>query len=123
MLIFKTKDFAQWAKKMKTADSKFIKAISKIEHGLIDAELGNYLYKERVALQNSGKREGARTIIAYKDWDKAYFLYGFAKNEKDTISITEKYALKKYADVLINMSAKQLHNAKIGGEIIEVCYE
>jgi len=120
MLIFKTKDFSRWAKKIKLSDSKLIDAISEMTQGLIDAELGRYLYKKRIALQNSGKRGGARTIIAYKDKEIAYFIYGFAKNEKENISTSEKEAFKEYAITLIDMDAKQLHIAIVSGEIIEV---
>lgn len=123
MLIFKTRDFSQWAKKMKVSDSKLVEAIVEMEEGLIDAELGKFLYKKRIAIQNTGKRGGARTLIAYKAQDRAYFIYGFAKNEKENISVKEKEALRRYAYALINMDSKQLHNAIIGGEIREVDYE
>jgi hypothetical protein len=123
MQIFKTRDFARWAKKMKLSNSKLVSVITEMEQGLIDAELGKHLYKKRIALQNAGKRGGVRTIIAYKDQDKSYFIYGFSKNEKENISPAEKEAFRKYANLLINMNSKQLHNAIVGGEIIEVNHE
>jgi len=123
MLIFKTKSFNKWAKKMGVLDSNLALAIFEMEKGLIDAELGKFLYKKRISLQNKGKRGGARTIIAYKNKDKAYFLYGFAKNEKENIDSETKETLRRYAEIFMNFNVSQLNKAIFNGEIIEVNHE
>lgn len=119
MDVFKTRLFAKWAKKMRITDKQLIKAIDEIEQGLVEAELGKYLYKKRIAL-NSGKRDGARTIIAYKEGDRAYFLEAFRKNEKENITEWEEIAFKKLAFYLMNLSTRELDEALINGELIGV---
>lgn len=46
------------------SDSALLDAVAKMECGLIDADLGGNLYKQRVALPEHGKSGGTRTIIA-----------------------------------------------------------
>src|ERR1700683_1838925 len=59
------------------------------KRGLIDADLGSGLLKQRVARAGEGRSGGYRTIIAYRAGDRAVFLYGFAKNERDNIGDDE----------------------------------
>ncbi len=105
---------------MKVSDLRLATAIAEMEAGLMGAELSKNLYKKRIALQTRGKRGGGRTIIIYKKQEKAFFIYGFAKNEKESISTMETEAFKKYGDILLNMDQKQLNDAIIGREITEV---
>ncbi len=74
-------------------------------------------------LQCRAKGNGARTIIAYKHREKAFFIYGFAKNEKDNIDAKEKEALIKYASILVGLDARQMKQTTLGGELIEVNHE
>jgi len=52
---------------------------------LIDAELGGGLIKQRVARSGGGRLGGYRTVIAFRAAQRAVFLYGFAKSERDNI--------------------------------------
>lgn len=65
-----------------------------MECGLVDADLGGHIFKKRVALEGRGKRGSVRTLLAYKVADKAFFVYGFAKNTRANISDRELKALK-----------------------------
>ena len=123
MKVFKTKSFAQWAKGLKITDAKLSAAVTEMEQGLIEASLGHGLYKKRIAVPGKGKRGGARTIVAYKQAEKAFFIYGFAKNEKDNVDAKEKEALVKYASVLVSLDARQMKQTTLGGELIEVNHE
>ncbi|STX52141.1 Uncharacterized protein conserved in bacteria [Legionella busanensis] len=62
--------------------------------GLFDANLGGNVYKKRIPLDNKGKRGGARTIVAFRFNNKAFFIYSFAKNKKANITDKELKALK-----------------------------
>ena len=62
-------------------------AVAEIGQGLMDANLGGYVVKKRVALGGRGKSGGVRTLLAFKIRDKAFFLYGFAKTSKATSPI------------------------------------
>ncbi len=120
MRIFKTKWFTKWAKKEKLPNSLLIAAVEEIEQGLVDANLGGHVMKKRVALSGRGKSGGARTIIAYKVKDKAFFIYGFAKNKRDNIDVKELQALQVLATDLLSYSDKMLISAVKDNELTEV---
>lgn len=54
--------------------------------------------------------------------NKAFFIYGFVKNEKDNISEKELKTLKLLAEHLLNYSYKKLQVAIKEGELKEVSY-
>ena len=82
MRVFKNKLFSKWATKEGLSDEDLLNAVAEIENGLIDADLGGSVLKKRVALAGRGKSAGSRTLLAYRISDKAFFVYGFAKECK-----------------------------------------
>ncbi len=60
------------------------KAVSEMERGLVDADLGGGVVKKRVALPGRGKRGGARTLVATNRGDRWFFVYGFEKSVRTT---------------------------------------
>lgn len=120
MRIFKTRDFSKWADKERLLDSTLRTAVAEIERGLVDASLGGHVYKKRVALGGRGKSGGVRTLLAYKAGDKAFYLYGFAKNARANINEDEKRALKLLAGNLMGYSEKALAKALKAGALVEV---
>ena len=120
MRIFKTRHFSKWADKEGLNNNSLLLAVSEIESGLVDADLGGNVYKKRVATNNRGKSGGSRTLLAYKAGNKAFFVYGFTKNTRANVTQTELKALKALAKELLSYSNKELVNAITYGEIIEV---
>lgn len=118
--IFKNKSFARFAKKVEICDSALCKAISNAENGLIDADLGGGVIKQRVARNGEGKSSGFRTMILFKTSVRAFFVYGFAKNEKDNISDDDLIALKKLATKMQNYSDAELNQAINKQLLIEI---
>jgi hypothetical protein len=55
MKAFKTRTFQRWAGKAGVTDAALLDVMALMERGLIDAELGGNLYKQRVALPGHGK--------------------------------------------------------------------
>ena len=102
------------------SDAALSEAVAEMAHGLVDADLGGYLLKKRIALPGMGKRGGARTIIATKMTDRWFFLYGFSKNEQANVSIDELKALRELASDLLGLSDRMLERTLVGGEIVEV---
>ena len=117
MRIFKTKLFNRWAEKEGLADEALQIAVEELGNGLVDADLGGHVYKKRVSLAGRGKRGGARTLIAFRIGEKAFFLYGFTKNVRSNISDKDLKALRLLAGVLLNYTDAALTKA---GELIEV---
>lgn len=89
MQAFKTKIFARWARSEGLGDDTLASAIAEMERGLIDAKLGGHIVKKRVGMSGRGKRGGIRTLVAYHQGKKAFFVYGFAKNVRGNISDKE----------------------------------
>jgi hypothetical protein len=120
MRVFKNKAFSKWAIQEELTDSSLLNAVKEMEAGLVDADLGGYLFKKRVALPARGKSSGVRTLLAYKIADKAFFVYGFAKSVQSNISNDELKALKHLAKELFAYSDKELTQAISYGALIEV---
>lgn len=120
MRIFKYRTFHQWAKKEGISDSALKKAIEEVENGLFDANLGNGLYKQRVAKKGQGKRGGYRTILAYKEKNRSVFMYGFAKKDQANISNREGEIYRKLANYFLKMTDSALEILIKNGELFEV---
>ena len=108
---FTTKWFNKWTKKVRLTNSELLQAINNLAEGLSVSNLGGHLFKVRVKKVGGGKSSGYRTIIVYKENDKAIFIYGFGKNEKQNISITELKYFKKLASDLLGLSDKQIEQS------------
>ncbi len=89
-------------------DFDLIEAINEIEQGLFEANLGANFYKKRVAAQGKGKRGGARTILAFRKKDKAFFVYGYAKSMRSDLSDRELEAYKEASKVLLKLTSEEL---------------
>ena len=122
MRIVKTKEFAKWARKESLTDESLIKVIHEMNQGLIGIALGGQIYKKRIALQSGGKRGGARTIIAFVVEDKAFFLYGYSKNQKASLNLRELKSFKMYGEHVIEFNDEELIVATKSGELMEVVY-
>ena len=120
MRIFKNKVFHKWAEKEGLGDDILRIAVDEMERGLIAADLGGHVVKKRVAVGDQGKRGGVRALLAYKSGDKAFFIYGFAKNARANVSMDELKALKYLAKELLNYSDRALVKAIRHGALIEV---
>jgi|SaaInlStandDraft_3_1057020.scaffolds.fasta_scaffold128877_1 hypothetical protein len=118
--IYKNKSFYKWAKKEGIKDLEIAKAVVEMEQGLIGADLEDICIKKRVPLRNRGKSSGARTLVAYKKSNKAFFLYGFAKNERANISDRDQKALKELGDYYLSLSIRSLSHAIDKRRLFEV---
>ena len=120
MQALKTKAFAKWARGEGLGDATLGAAVAEMERGLIDAQLGGQVVKKRVAFPGRGKRGSVRTVVAFKQGDKAFFIYGFAKNERGNVSERELQALKLLARELLSYTATSLNKALRAGELIDI---
>ena len=65
MRIFKTKAFDKFAQKNRISDRELYEAITRAEAGLIDADLGGNIIKQRLSGNQQGRRGGYRSFIFY----------------------------------------------------------
>ena len=120
MRIFKNKRFAKFAKDEGISDAKLCFVVKNAEAGLVDVNYGGGVIKQRVARPNEGKSGGYRAIILYCRGDKAFFVYGFPKNERDNISKGEEREFKELAKVTFALSDDQLAKLIRDGVYTEV---
>jgi hypothetical protein len=84
MSVFKTRVFDRWAGKAGVTDPALLKAVADIERGLIDADLGSNLFKQRVALPGRGKSGNSRTLLASGLLARCTFFSGLRKRTATT---------------------------------------
>ena len=120
MRIFKTKGVARFARRERIADASFAEAIERAERGLVDADLGGGLIKQRVARTGQGRSGGYRVIVAYRVRGRAVFLFGFAKNDRDNISPEELQTLRLMGANWLAAEAEMLEHAMDDGDLQEI---
>jgi len=121
--VFKTKWFVRFARRERISDRSLCEAVRRVQRGLVDADLGGGVVKQRVARQGAGRSGGYRVLIAYRRDAKAVFLYGFAKNERDNIADDELKTARDIAKAWLEANAEQLVAAIRQGLIQEMAYD
>ena len=120
MRLFKNKPFARFARKARLIDAALCEAIAEAGRGLIDADLDGGVIKQRIARAGGGKSGGFRTIILFRAGSRAFFVHGFAKNERDNIRDDELAAFKMLAARLLAYDDAALAKAIAAGVLTEV---
>ena len=120
MRVFKNRWFARFAKKEGISDTKLCEVVKDAEVGKIDADYGGGVIKQRIARPNQGKSGGYRSIILYHRGDKAFFVYGFAKSERENIDDADEQGFKELARVTFAFSDDQLAKLVKTGAFTEV---
>ena len=120
MRIFKSKWFAKFARKEEISDEKLIQAVNDADAGNIDVDYGGGVIKQRISRSKTRKSGGYRTIILYRHGDKAFFVYGFAKNVLQNIDKADVQGFKKLAKVMLSATEPQTELMLDKGEIEEI---
>lgn len=118
--VFKTRAFANFARRSRLNDAALCAAVARMRRGLIDADLGGGVVKQRIARPGAGRSGGFRTIVAFQFECHTFFVYGFAKNERDNIREDELNDFKKLAKSLLEAEETGLGSALELGELTEV---
>lgn len=118
--VFKTRHFQRWMRKTELTDAALLEAVTEMASCLIDADLGGGVLKKRVALAGRGKRGGARTLVATNKGSRWFFVFGFAKNERDNISDEELEGLRDLASSLLALTTSRLDAAVTDGTLQEI---
>lgn len=82
----------------------FCDAADRANWGLIDADLGSGVVKQRVARTGYGRSGGFRTLLFFRADDRAIFVFGFAKKDKSNIDAGELAALREAAKTVLTLS-------------------
>ena len=88
--------------------------------GLIDADLGGGVIKQRIARKGRGRSGGFRTVVLFRRDEPAFFVYGFAKSDRENLRRDELEAFRMLADEMLGLTGAGLAAALANGSIIEV---
>jgi hypothetical protein len=118
--VFKTKWFRRFARREGILDEMLCDAVARAGRGQIDADLGSGVIKQRIARKGQGRSGGYRSLIVYRAEDRAIFVFGFAKSEREDLEPDELRDLRKTARLLLTYDAEQLEEAVVNDELWEV---
>jgi len=118
--IYKTKWFARFARKARIDDQALWIAAIAAEAGVVDADLGSGIVKQRVARQGQGKSGGSRTFIVIRRRDRAVYVFGFEKKDQANIAPDEWEALKKLAKEILGYSDADIAKNIRTGELVRI---
>jgi hypothetical protein len=120
MRVFKNKAFSRFADRNDISDEDLCDAVQQVLRGLIDADLGGGVIKQRIARKGEGKSGGFRSMVLFKEKDRAVFVHGFAKKDLGNVTPKELKALKKLAKIMLGYSDAQLTTVVASGALVEV---
>ncbi len=122
MRVFKGRQFSRWAAGESISDADLRQAAESAFSGQVDADLGGYLFKQRIARSGGGKSGGYRTILGFRkaDSERIFFLFGFPKNVRANITAREHTALSLNAAALVGLTDPQIEALKAKGAITEL---
>ncbi|MFH1158561.1 MAG: type II toxin-antitoxin system RelE/ParE family toxin [Pseudomonadota bacterium] len=120
MRIFKNKWFHRFASKNEIDDGALLDAIERANNGLIDADLGGGILKQRIAREGQGKSTGYRAVIFYRKGEKAFFMFGFAKSDQENLQKKELEEYKDAAKLYLRLTEKQISEMIKRGSLVEV---
>lgn len=120
MRIFKDAWFCRFARREKIKDAALKDAIVRAEKGIIDADLGGGVIKQRIARPGQGKSGGYRSVILFRKGELAFFVYGFAKSDREDIDPDEVAGFRKLAKGYFALSEKQLETMLKDARLKEV---
>jgi len=95
-------------------------AVLRAESGLIDADLGGGVIKQRIARNGSGKSKGFRSIILFRKGERVFFVYAFAKSVRDNLRDDEQNQFKIMANSVLALSDDMLQQLIAKGHFEEV---
>lgn len=99
--VYKTRLFGRFARKARISDADLWRAADLANRGLIDADLGGGVIKQRIARSGEGKSGGSRSIIAFRKEDRAIYVYGFEKKDQANIDPSALEAFRKLSRLVL----------------------
>ena len=112
--------FGRFARKENISAKVLWDAVNRAEKGLVDADLGGGVIKQRIARPGQSKSKGYRSIVLYQKGDKAFFVYGFLKSDLGNIRDDEREQFKKAAKSILALSNEHIRQLIENGQFEEV---
>ena len=119
-MVYKNKPFARFAKKTRITDVDLWNAAQLANEGVIDADLGGGVIKQRIAAAGKGKSGGSRSIILFRKNDRAVYVYGFEKKDFANIGPNELEAFRELAQVVLGYTNAEIARRVEDGALLKV---
>ena len=120
MRVFKNTWFTRFADKEGITDAELRETVNQLEAGQADADLGGGVYKVHVARSGEGKSGGYRVIVFFRNKERTFFVYGFAKSDRSNIDRKETREYKALAKKYLNLSDEVIERAIQSGKFVEI---
>jgi hypothetical protein len=120
MRIFKTKRFARLSDKVGITDTTLTTAAEEVSRGEYEADLGGGVFKKRIARSGAGKSGGYRVILFFRQDERLFFEYIFAKSSRGNISDRELREFKDAAKVYLEYTEDQIKARIKSGRFKEI---
>ena len=114
--VFKNAWFGRFARKEKISAEVLWEAVNHAEKGLVDADLGGGVIKQRIARPGESKSKGYRSIVRCQ----LLFVYGFPKSDLGNIRDDEQEQFKKAAKSIFALSDDQIGRLLESGQFEEI---
>ena len=124
---------ARWMRKERLPEAVLCQAAREVAAGRLgagEADLGDRLYKKRVARPGGGKRGGYRAILACRrpgdapETQRVLFAYAWAKNVASTLTPDGRAALARVAAAFLDATEAQVSALLATKDVIEVdCHD
>ena len=121
--VYKNRWFAKYASREGISDAVLMAAVDQADSGLVDADLGGGLIKQRVARGGEGKSGGYRTLVFFRREERAVFAFGFAKSGKANLNAIELRTYKQAARIVLALTQAQVDTEVREGRLVEVKHD
>ena len=120
MRVFVNKPFARFAGKADISRDVLCGAVRRAEAGLIDADLGGGVIKQRIARPGQGRSGSYRTVVLFRRAERAFFVYGYAKTEIADIAPDDLKGFRRLAALMLVLDDADLARVLATGTLTEL---
>lgn len=120
MKSYATKWFHKWARKNKIPIEALLDGLERTKSKLGSVDLGEGVFKVRIAKKGQGRSGGYRTIVVVKEANRSLYLYGFEKSDVDNIDDKQLVDLKRAAHVFLSLSVEKINELVTVNEFVSL---
>jgi len=121
MNLYKTRPFARIAARAGLTEAALKKSAEEMSLGLIHADLGDFVFKQRVALPGRGQRGGGRIVVVVSPREDRYiFVHCYLAKDRDNLAPGEETAFRELGRLYLNLSGADMEAAVMNGLLEEI---
>ena len=110
--VYKSKPFARFQRKAGVTDTNLWRAAQAADRGVMDADLGGGVIKQRIARAGEGKSGGSRSIILFRKGSRAVY--------RANIKADELEAFRELAAIILGYTEAEMAKRVQDGALLAV---